>query len=131
LAFNPDTVDRSVLVLNALLGLGTALAPVLVAVFVGLGFWWGLPILSTVLLLGLLLVSLPLPLRAAAVGAQLRLVVTAEAVRRVLTRNGLDRLFPIYPSLEAATAMEALVVPLAPKPGSLHVPQPRTKTELS
>ena len=64
--FNPDSVDRSVLTLNALLGLGTALAPVLVAIFVGLGFWWGLPILSTVLLAGLLLVSLRLPLRAGA-----------------------------------------------------------------
>jgi fucose permease len=64
--FNPDRVDRSVLVLNALLGLGTALAPVLVAVFVGLGFWWGLPVLSTVLLVALLLVSLRLPLRAGA-----------------------------------------------------------------
>jgi fucose permease len=64
--FNPDKVDRSVLTLNALLGLGTALAPILVAIFVGLGFWWGLPILSTVLLAGLLLVSLRLPLRAGA-----------------------------------------------------------------
>ena len=45
-------VDRAVLVLNALLGLGTALAPVFVAVFVGLGFWWGLPVLSAVLLGG-------------------------------------------------------------------------------
>jgi fucose permease len=62
--FHPDAVDSSVLVLNALLGLGTALAPVLVAVFVGLGFWWGLPILSTVLLVGLLIVSLPQPLQA-------------------------------------------------------------------
>jgi fucose permease len=62
--FNPDSVDRSVLALNALLGLGTALAPVLVAIFVGLGFWWGLPITSTVLLAGLLLVSVRLPLRA-------------------------------------------------------------------
>ena len=62
--FHPDRVDRSVLVLNALLGLGTALAPVLVAVFVGLGFWWGLPILSTVLLAGLLVASLRLPLQA-------------------------------------------------------------------
>ena len=62
--FNPGRVDRSVLVLNALLGLGTALAPVLVAAFVGLGFWWGLPILSAVLLVGLLLVSVRLPLRA-------------------------------------------------------------------
>ena len=43
-AFRPDRVDKAVLVLNALLGLGTALAPVFVAVFVGLGFWWGLPV---------------------------------------------------------------------------------------
>src|SRR6516165_7163599 len=62
--FNPDGVDRAVLTLNALLGLGTALAPVLVAVFVGLGFWWGLPIMSTVLLVVLLLVSARLPLQA-------------------------------------------------------------------
>jgi MFS family permease len=62
-AFHPDNVDSSVLVLNALLGLGTALAPVFVAIFVGLGFWWGLPVMSTLLLTGLLVVSLPLPLR--------------------------------------------------------------------
>jgi fucose permease len=62
-AFHPDTVDRSVLLLNALLGLGTALAPVFVALFVGLGFWWGLPVLSAALLVGLLLVSVRLPLR--------------------------------------------------------------------
>ena len=62
-AFHPQAVDRSVLVLNALLGLGTALAPVFVAIFVGIGFWTGLPILASVLLVGLLLVSLRLPLR--------------------------------------------------------------------
>ena len=61
-SFHPDAIDRSVLVLNALLGLGTALAPVFVALFVGLGFWWGLPVLSAALLVGLLAVSLPLPL---------------------------------------------------------------------
>jgi MFS family permease len=55
--FHPDAVDRSVLVLNALLGLGTALAPVFVAIFVGLGFWWGLPVVSGALLAGLLFVS--------------------------------------------------------------------------
>jgi MFS family permease len=65
-AFHPDGVESSVLVLNALLGLGTALAPVLVAIFVGLGFWWGLPLLSAILLIGLLTVSLRLPLRAGA-----------------------------------------------------------------
>jgi fucose permease len=64
--FHPTAVDRSVLVLNALLGLGTALAPVFVAVFVGLGFWWGLPVLSVVLLVALLVVSARLPLHAGA-----------------------------------------------------------------
>jgi fucose permease len=63
-AFHPDNVDSSVLILNALLGLGTALAPVFVAIFVGLGFWWGLPVMSAILLAGLLAVSLRLPLRA-------------------------------------------------------------------
>jgi MFS family permease len=62
-AFHPDRVDGSVLVLNALLGLGTALAPVFVAIFVGLGFWWGLPVMSSVLLLVLIVVSAGLPLR--------------------------------------------------------------------
>ena len=61
-AFHPDAVDKSVLVLNALLGCGTALAPIFVAIFVGLGFWWGLPVLSAILLAGLLLASRPLPL---------------------------------------------------------------------
>jgi predicted MFS family arabinose efflux permease len=64
-AFHPAGVDRAVLVLNALLGLGTALAPVFVAVFVGIGFWTGLPILAAVLLAGLFLFSLRLPLRPA------------------------------------------------------------------
>src|SRR4029079_4318384 len=62
--FHPAGVASSVLVLNALLGLGTALAPVFVAIFVGLGFWWGLAVLSGALLAALLLGSLPLPLRA-------------------------------------------------------------------
>ena len=44
-AFFPHNVDKAVLVLNALLGVGTALAPVFVAIFVGLGIWWGLPVL--------------------------------------------------------------------------------------
>jgi Fucose permease len=64
-AFFPQKIDRAVLILNALLGLGTALAPVLVAVFVGLGFWWGLPVLVAALLLGLLAFSLRLPLQVA------------------------------------------------------------------
>jgi fucose permease len=68
-AFHPDSTDAAVLVLNALLGLGTVLAPVFVAVFVRLGIWWALPVLSAVLLAGLLAVSARLPLRANAAAA--------------------------------------------------------------
>jgi MFS family permease len=62
-AFNPTAVNRAILVLNALLGLGTVLAPVFVAIFDGLGFWWGLPLLSAALLVVLVVVSLRLPLQ--------------------------------------------------------------------
>src|SRR5690242_5563269 len=63
-SFFPARVDSAVLILNALLGLGTALAPVFVALFTGLGFWWGLPLCVAILLAGLLAFSLRLPLRA-------------------------------------------------------------------
>ena len=56
--FSPGTWTRPSSLLNALLGLGTALAPVFVAIFVGLGIWWGLPVLVGLLLLGLLFLSL-------------------------------------------------------------------------
>jgi MFS family permease len=62
-AFHPDRVNRSVLILNALLGLGTVLAPVFVAVFVGLGFWSGLPAVSAALIAVVLGASLRLPLQ--------------------------------------------------------------------
>ncbi len=65
-AFFPQRVDSAVLILNALLGVGTALAPVFIALFVGLGIWWGLPVLVGALLVGLLFFSLGLPLRIAA-----------------------------------------------------------------
>ena len=42
--------------------------------------------------------------RAVVNGTQMRLVVTASVVRRVLGIEGLDRLVSIYPSLEAAIA---------------------------
>jgi fucose permease len=61
-AFFPAAADRAVLYLNALLGLGTALAPVLVAVFLGLGAWWGLPVVVALLLVGLFADALRLPL---------------------------------------------------------------------
>ncbi len=64
-AFNPGKVDSSVLVLNALLGVGTALAPLLVAVFIGLDFWWGLPIVAGTTLALVLGASMRLPLEVA------------------------------------------------------------------
>jgi predicted MFS family arabinose efflux permease len=63
-AFFPKMVDQAILTLNALLGLGTALAPIFAAIFVGLGIWLGLPILMSALSLGLLLYTMRLPLTA-------------------------------------------------------------------
>jgi anti-anti-sigma factor len=59
--------------------------------------------------------------RAAVNGTQLRLVVTAPVVRRVLSIEGLDRLVSIYPSLEAAIASGApgASVPALLEAGSL------------
>ena len=61
--FFPANADGAVLLLNALLGVGTALAPVLVALFNGLGFWWGLPLLTTGLVAALLGGTLSAPLQ--------------------------------------------------------------------
>ena len=64
--FFPGRADSAVLALNALLGTGTALAPVFVAVFVGLGVWWLLPVVVGLALLALLLFSARAPLQVAA-----------------------------------------------------------------
>jgi fucose permease len=61
-AFFPTKIDQAILTLNALLGLGTALAPIFATIFVGLGFWWGLPLLMGILTLALILFTLRLPL---------------------------------------------------------------------
>jgi anti-anti-sigma factor len=45
--------------------------------------------------------------RAVITGTELRLVVTAPPVSRVLSLSGVDRLVPIHPSLAAATAASA------------------------
>jgi fucose permease len=60
-AFFPDKVEKAVLGLNALLGLGTALAPVFVLLFVGMGMWWGMPISVALATLLLALFSARLP----------------------------------------------------------------------
>ncbi len=52
-AFFPERIDSAVLILNALLGLGTVLAPVFVAIFTSAGKWWGLPVTAAALLVGI------------------------------------------------------------------------------
>ena len=51
--------------------------------------------------------------RAVVSGAEMRLVVPVQIVRRVLGLSGVERLVPIYPSLETATAADAQAVVLA------------------
>lgn len=53
-AYDARRADRAVLTLNALLGLGTALAPLLAAIFVGFGVWWLLPAAMTACVAALL-----------------------------------------------------------------------------
>ena len=62
-AFFPKRADRAVLALNALLGLGTALAPVLVAIVVALGAWWLLPAVVACIAVLLFGVAYAQPLR--------------------------------------------------------------------
>jgi MFS family permease len=57
--FFPKAANRAVLILNALLGLGTLLAPILIAILSRLGCWWVLPALVGSLVVALLLCSLP------------------------------------------------------------------------
>jgi anti-anti-sigma factor len=59
--------------------------------------------------------------RAIANGTKLRLVVTADVVRRVLSLNGFDRLVAVYPDLDGAIAAGA-------RPRDLHREQ-TTRTE--
>ena len=64
--FFPQRADGAVLALNALLGLGTALAPVLVAIAVGVGAWWLLPIVVACILILTFGVALTEPFSASA-----------------------------------------------------------------
>jgi MFS family permease len=58
----PKQVDSTILILNALLGIGATLAPVLIGLFIWMGFWWGLPSFLAILILLLFAVSIPLTL---------------------------------------------------------------------
>jgi MFS family permease len=63
-AFFPNRVEKAVLALNALLGLGTMLAPILVLAFVDIGMWWGMPIFVAAAIVVLLMFCAALPLDA-------------------------------------------------------------------
>lgn len=62
--FFPARTDRAVLALNALLGLGTASAPVLVVIVMSMGVWWLLPVVVACILVVIFAVVLIEPLRA-------------------------------------------------------------------
>jgi MFS family permease len=95
-AFFPAKVDTAILTLNALLGLGTALAPIFALVFVGLGFWWGLPILMTVLTLALLVFTVSLPLKdPVPTGVAAKAGATSPAVPKIPTRFWLYAAFAL------------------------------------
>jgi hypothetical protein len=68
-------------IVNALLGAAAALAPVLLAAFVGLGIWWGLPLLACVAMLVLFAESTHLPFDVTAPDAAGRRGPVARAVR--------------------------------------------------
>lgn len=63
-AFFPGRTDGAVLALNALLGLGTASAPVLVTIVTSMGVWWLLPAMVACILVLIFAVVVMEPLRA-------------------------------------------------------------------
>ena len=68
--------------------------------------------------------------RAAVSGTQLRLVVTAPVVRRVLGIEGLDRLVSIYPTVEAATAAGTPRTKRSTSASGRHPPAPGRRSGL-
>ena len=63
--FFPAKPDTAVTALHALLGTGTALAPLLVALFIGRGVWWWLPVVVAVGLTALMISAARQPLQVA------------------------------------------------------------------
>lgn len=61
-AYFPERPERALTALHALLGTGTALAPLLVALVTGLGAWWSLPLAVAGVLAALVLVGTRLSL---------------------------------------------------------------------
>jgi fucose permease len=61
-AFQPQRREVALTALNVLLGLGTALSPLLIAVFLDIGEWWYLPLGTAIGLAVVLVVTLGQPL---------------------------------------------------------------------
>ncbi len=66
--FFPGKSDVAITALHSLLGTGTALAPLLVAFFVGVAVWWLLPLVVGGGFLALMLLSLRQPLQIGSIG---------------------------------------------------------------
>ncbi len=118
----PERADAAVLALNALLGLGTALAPLLAAAFAALGAWWGLPLAAAVALAVLL-----------TAGAALRAPLGSPA-GAAAAPGGLPPRFWLY---AAATFLYGVVETLGGNWATLylalqrHVPAPDASLALS
>ena len=97
----PRRVDAAALALNALLGLGTALAPLLVALFVGVGIWWGLPLAVAALLAALITWTLFLPLTAASSSED----VPFRLSRRFWLFSGFALLYGVVETLNGSWAI--------------------------
>jgi MFS transporter, FHS family, glucose/mannose:H+ symporter len=61
-AFMPDRRDVALTGLNVLLGLGTALSPLLIAIFLDIGEWWYLPLIAAAGLVVLIVLALLQPM---------------------------------------------------------------------
>jgi MFS family permease len=120
--FEPRNVDRAVLIVNALLGAAAALAPVLLVVFVGLGFWWGLPLLAGSAMAVLFALAQRLPFdvaQRAAAGSRLRIparfwVFAAFALTYGFCEQMIGSWAPLYVTdqLGAAAAFGSLALTL-------------------
>lgn len=83
-AFFSGRSEAALTGLYATMGLGMALAPLLVGVFVGRGVWWGVPLAGGLYYLSVLLVGLALPLAVAV--AETEAATFAAQVRKLPPR---------------------------------------------
>lgn len=84
--FFPQRSDRAVLALNALLGTGTALAPLFVSTLLAVGVWWALPILLACAWTLILICVLKEPLQIASRGNAGSSALAANSFRQLPSR---------------------------------------------